>query len=53
MRAIPGSPGRLSEFCYFSEKAKKDLCDKTKCQEDKVISKQLSENKAEGVKWGR
>lgn len=37
----------------FLRKSKKDLCDKTKCQKDKVISKQLSENKVEGVKWGR
>lgn len=37
----------------FLRESKKDLCDKTKYQKDKVISKQLSENKVKGVKWGK
>lgn len=39
------------QFCGFLEMAEKGLCDVTKHQKDKVISKQVSENKTTGMKW--
>lgn len=48
------SPGRLSEQCaVVSEKWQKDLCGITKARKDKVISKQVAEDKTTRVKWGK
>lgn len=42
---------KVVRVLLFLLKSEKDLCDITKYQKEKVISKQLSENKVKGVKW--
>lgn len=48
---LPGKGRPSEQRSGPSQERQKDVCGRTKYQKDKVISKQVSENKSTGMKW--